>query len=383
MSVDRSRSDHIVAAAMLASRADSIGKYDIGAEGAPSPICFGSFQLAIAERRLFRDGVPVQIGGRAFDLLAVLILRAGEVIGSRELLRLVWPHAVVEEANLRVCVATLRKALGENRRQPQFIVNVPGRGYTFAGATNRSGPERSGPFDTRSAAGTQRQSRHLQVLVSCNSVHEILSRLLSSPCFARVAGVGMGKGVLYVATRPAAASSREHMDDVSCFVCLDPPVTGPRHSGTGSSAAFDVSLHRHPDRPRDNSRTDRGIVVVLDRCRRPGEVALSLAEGPLRGAASVHFLMSNRDALGFEREYLPALASFAETRETADLVEVLKTIGVTAMAYPQWEKKYGALAGEGIQRLHELEKENERLRKAVSDLTLEKLILKENSLSTF
>ena len=57
--------------------------------------------------------------------------------------------------------------------------------------------------------------------------------------------------------------------------------------------------------------------------------------------------------------------------------EAGRTIGVTQFTYYRWRKEFGGLKGDQVKRLKELEKENDRLRKAVSDLTLEKLILKE------
>ncbi|EXL08556.1 transposase [Brucella anthropi] len=57
--------------------------------------------------------------------------------------------------------------------------------------------------------------------------------------------------------------------------------------------------------------------------------------------------------------------------------EAVRTIGVTQFTYYRWRKEFGGLKGDQVKRLEELEKENDRLRKAVSDLTLEKLILKE------
>lgn len=57
--------------------------------------------------------------------------------------------------------------------------------------------------------------------------------------------------------------------------------------------------------------------------------------------------------------------------------EAVRSIGVTQITYYRWRKEFGGLKGDQMKRLKELEKENDRLRKAVSDLTLEKLILKE------
>ncbi len=63
--------------------------------------------------------------------------------------------------------------------------------------------------------------------------------------------------------------------------------------------------------------------------------------------------------------------------------EAVRTIGVTPFTYYRWRKEFGGLKSDQVKRLKDLEKENERLRKAVSDLTLEKLILKEAAQGNF
>ena len=63
--------------------------------------------------------------------------------------------------------------------------------------------------------------------------------------------------------------------------------------------------------------------------------------------------------------------------------EAVRTIGVTQFTYYRWRKEFGGLQIDQVKRLKELEKENERLRKAVSDLTLEKLILREAASGNF
>ena len=85
------------------------------------------FEVRADERRLLARGIPVALGGRAFDLLLVLIEQRDRVVGKDELLATVWPGVVVEENNLTVQVSTLRKALGADA-----IATVAGRGYRFA-----------------------------------------------------------------------------------------------------------------------------------------------------------------------------------------------------------------------------------------------------------
>src|SRR4051812_21172405 len=88
---------------------------------------FGRFELQPAERRLLADGQPVALGARAFDLLVVLVERAGRLVAKNDLLTLVWPGLVVGENNLQVQISTLRKVLGESA-----FTTIPGRGYRFA-----------------------------------------------------------------------------------------------------------------------------------------------------------------------------------------------------------------------------------------------------------
>ena len=63
--------------------------------------------------------------------------------------------------------------------------------------------------------------------------------------------------------------------------------------------------------------------------------------------------------------------------------EAVRSIGVTQFTYYRWRKEFGGLKRDQVQRLKELEKENGRLRKAVSDLTIEKLVLKEAASGNF
>src|SRR6185369_2238161 len=89
---------------------------------------FGRFELQPHERRLLVDGAPATLGARAFDLLLAMAARPGELLTKSWLLDQVWPGLVVEEANLSVQVASLRKVLGGD-----LIATIPGRGYRFTG----------------------------------------------------------------------------------------------------------------------------------------------------------------------------------------------------------------------------------------------------------
>jgi DNA-binding winged helix-turn-helix (wHTH) protein len=90
---------------------------------------FGRYRLDAAERLLLRDGEVVPLQPKGFDLLLALVERHGRLLEKDELMKLVWPDTLVEEANLANNISILRKTLGENGQQ--FIETAPKRGYRF------------------------------------------------------------------------------------------------------------------------------------------------------------------------------------------------------------------------------------------------------------
>jgi DNA-binding winged helix-turn-helix (wHTH) protein len=95
---------------------------------------FGRFRVLLRQRQLVADGVPIELGTRALDLLLVLLEANGSLVTKDDLLSRVWSGTVVSEANLKVQISALRRALGDDR---DFIRTEFGRGYRFT-ATVRS-----------------------------------------------------------------------------------------------------------------------------------------------------------------------------------------------------------------------------------------------------
>jgi len=102
--------------------------------GAPEPNMyeFDDFQLDATARELRRGGQLVPLTPRIFDTLLYFVRHHGKVLEKDELMREIWPDAVVEENNLNQNVSTLRRLFGESRGDNRFIVTVPGHGYRFA-----------------------------------------------------------------------------------------------------------------------------------------------------------------------------------------------------------------------------------------------------------
>src|SRR5437870_5669693 len=137
----------------------------------PERYRFGPFELQFDKRRLLKDGATISLRPRAFDLLAALVDRAGQLVTKDDLLARVWPRMVVEEAALHVQVSALRKVLGADA-----ITTVSGRGYQFtlpvttgdAEATRASRSKHNLPYQLTSFVGREQEIAQLEELVTAN-----------------------------------------------------------------------------------------------------------------------------------------------------------------------------------------------------------------------
>jgi DNA-binding winged helix-turn-helix (wHTH) protein len=92
---------------------------------------FGPFHLRPHQRLLLAADQPLRLGSRAFDILVALVEQPGKVVSTGELMARVWPDTFVEEGNLRVQVAALRRTLRDGEEGNRYIATVAGRGYCF------------------------------------------------------------------------------------------------------------------------------------------------------------------------------------------------------------------------------------------------------------
>jgi TolB-like protein len=95
---------------------------------------FGPYRLDGARGLLTQHGEPIVLGGRAFAVLHALVKARGEVVTKDELLAAAWPGTIVEEANLSVQIAALRKAFGTRPDRHSWIATVARVGYRFTAA---------------------------------------------------------------------------------------------------------------------------------------------------------------------------------------------------------------------------------------------------------
>ena len=129
---------------------------------------FEEFSLEPDDRRLRRGDVPVELNGRYFDALALLVREQGRLISKTRFMDEIWRGVPVTDEALTQCIRTLRKQLGDSASAPRFIETVPKHGYRFIAPVERDGrdpgpaearpvnpaPDRWGEFLLLGAAGT-------------------------------------------------------------------------------------------------------------------------------------------------------------------------------------------------------------------------------------
>ena len=106
---------------------------------------FDGFRLdrrggGLFRRDEFGDFVPMATGSRALEVLGVLVERSGDLVSREAIIAAVWPATVVEDANLNMQIAALRRVLDDGRAEGSCIQTVPGRGYRFIAPVTRGDP---------------------------------------------------------------------------------------------------------------------------------------------------------------------------------------------------------------------------------------------------
>jgi DNA-binding winged helix-turn-helix (wHTH) protein len=109
---------------------------------------FEGFCVDTLKRLLLRDGNPIPLTPKAFDTLLVLVENRGRILAKEELMRAIWQENVVEENNLSQSISSIRKALGESPEAHQFILTVPGKGYSFVSNVSELSYEEQSPHQT-------------------------------------------------------------------------------------------------------------------------------------------------------------------------------------------------------------------------------------------
>lgn len=188
------------------------------AERTPRSFAFGPFILVPERQLLLKGDVPVRIGGRGLDILTALVERPGELMSKRELLARAWPNTIVEEGNLKVNVAALRRALGDGSGAAQYIATVTGRGYRFVAPVQIEGSASLALASTAAPTGGHSLPAGATRIFGRADAIDAIRRDLDETRLVSIVGAG-GIGKTTVAIAAAHAAARERADGAA-FVDL-------------------------------------------------------------------------------------------------------------------------------------------------------------------
>ncbi|MER9432015.1 winged helix-turn-helix domain-containing protein [Mesorhizobium sp. M0408] len=279
---------------------------------AHAPISFGSFRLDRAQRLLLQDGEPVRIGSRALDLLIALIDRAGDIVSRHELLELVWRNVVVDEAGVRVHMASLRRALGDGRDGARYIVNIAGRGYSFVApiAPNEPDPQPPPPAASLAPRSTGRVPPPPRSLIGREAVITSLSELLLARRFISIVGPG-GIGKTTVAAAIVQRLQSAFDDTNVIFVDFGAMTEGRLVPGAVIAAVGCAIGGADPVTELVTFLADKRVLIIFDSCEHLVDPTSLLAGELFQRSPGVHLLVTSRESLRVDGETVHLLSPLA------------------------------------------------------------------------
>ncbi|MGV1794404.1 ATP-binding protein [Rhizobium sp. A37_96] len=261
-------------------------------------LSFGPFRLFASRRILEKNGQLVPVGSRAFDVLTTLAVKRGSVVTLSEIGRLVWPGMHLDVGTLRVHIAALRKALGEQQSERGFIVNVPGKGYLLASdAMLRRDPGAS----LAQPAPPPRISPRTRVIGREAFTRAASIQLAATHLLTLSGPAGVGKTTMALAI--ADEISDNYADGVH-FVDLGLLQKADQIAGELCSV---LRLSSFSDNPIDSvlSRLeDRAALLILDNCEHLAPAVRVFVEAVRKRAAAVDILVTSREPLHAEGELI-------------------------------------------------------------------------------
>ena len=265
-------------------------------QGPPGDIGFGVFVLSPTARTLTRDGERVALGGRSFDILAFLAARPNEVVSKDDLIDAVWGGRAIEENNLTVNIAGLRRALGD----PTIVRTMPGRGYMFVPPEQTLSENAVEPVpSTRTGAGFVRPIEPIGKLIGRDAEVAELIDATENQRLVTVVGIGgLGKTRLAneIARRTIATGRAAIWTDLTTVAAGDPigetVAVACGAAGGGSAEERIVAV-----------LSDIDVLLVLDSCEHVPDAGV-LARTLLHRLPPLRILATSRGPLELRGEHV-------------------------------------------------------------------------------
>ena len=266
-------------------------------------ISFGPYRLLAAQRLLLEGDQPVRLGSRAFDILEALVERAGEVVGKEQLIARAWPQTYVEEANLKIQVSALRRALGDGQDGNRYVITVPGRGYNFVAPVRREEPSRPPLPPTVTSTATHNLPFAVTRMIGREEAAAALVSRLSRQRLVTIVGPGgIGKTTVALAVAERVTTNYEH----GVWLVDLAPLGDPRLVPSAVATVLGLEIRTEDPLPAlVAALRDNRMLLLLDNCEHLIEAVASLAAALLGGASGVSILATSREPLRVagEREY--------------------------------------------------------------------------------
>lgn len=280
-------------------------------DAAPRSFAFGPFILIPARQKLLHGGVPLRIGGRALDILTALVERAGELVGKPELMARAWPDTIVDDSNLKVNIAALRRVLGDGGPDDaRYIATVTGRGYKLIAPVRPAAPADLAPAPA--ALPTRRHNLPIGTtrVVGRADVIDAIRRDFDISRIVTIVGPGgIGKTtVALVVAEHAIASFRDGVWLVDLA-----STTGPVQTPCAIAAVLGIEgSSAHMPELLDHHLRDREMLLVIDSCEHVIDASASCIARILATAPGIRILITSREPLELNGERvrrLPGLAT--------------------------------------------------------------------------
>ena len=265
-------------------------------------LSFGPFNLLVNERLLTKEGVRVELGARALDILIVLTATPNEIVSKKILLSRVWPDVIVEEGSLRFHMNGLRKALGDGRDDARYITTLPGRGYCFVAPVSRpASPRDDTPVVASHFPHANLPGRVSRVIGRDEDVLKLSAQLNASRFVTIVGAGGVGKTTVAIAVG-------HHLIDAFAgallFVDLG-MLVDPELVTAGVASMLGLSVQSNDATPNLIAYLrNKRILLILDTCEHLVEAVAPLAASIIGAAPQVHILATSREALRVEGEHI-------------------------------------------------------------------------------